>query len=101
MTSTRDKRYQGILVVIGLIAAMGFAGTFDYEEEQRQAEQYCEMVKIWEQTNGQTGWPPYDKEIDCTRYSTMILEYPDVPSYPLNYPPGVLWGPDSVPPATK
>ncbi len=65
--STHDKRHQGILVVISLVAAMGIAGNFDYEEEQRQTEQYCEMVKPWKKNNGQQGWPAYNGEGTCPK----------------------------------
>lgn len=57
--------YKTILAVAGIIIAAGIAGQFDYEEEQRQTEQYCEMVKLWKQTNGQRGWPAYDGEEMC------------------------------------
>lgn len=53
-------RWQAIGVALFLIVAFGIAGHFDAEEEQRQADQYCEMVKLWKQTNGQQGWPDYD-----------------------------------------
>jgi len=59
------KRYQVILAVIGLIIAMGIVGQSDFEEEQRQADQYCEMVNLWKQTNGQQGWPAYNGERMC------------------------------------
>lgn len=59
------KRYQVILAVIGLIIAMGIVGQSDFEEEQRQADQYCEMVKLWKQTNGHAGWPAYNGERMC------------------------------------
>jgi hypothetical protein len=59
------KRYQVILAAIGLIIAMGIVGQSDYEDEQAQAEQYCEMVKLWKQTNGQQGWPAYNGEGVC------------------------------------
>ena len=59
------KRYQVILALIGIIIAMGIVGQSDFEEEQRQAEQYCEMVKLWKQTNGKHGWPAYDGEEVC------------------------------------
>lgn len=61
------KRYQAILAVIGLIVAMGVAGGMEREDEQRQAAQYCEMVKLWQQTNGQAGWPAYDGEWTCPK----------------------------------
>jgi hypothetical protein len=59
------KRYQVILAAIGLIIAMGIVGQSDYEDEQAQAEQYCEMVKLWKQTNGQQGWPAYNGQGVC------------------------------------
>ncbi len=61
------RRYKTILAVIGLVAAMGIAGQADYEEEQRQAEQYCEMVRLWKQTGGRDGWPAYDGEWTCPK----------------------------------
>jgi len=59
------KRYQVILAFIGIIIAMGIVGQSDFEEEQRQAEQYCEMVKLWKESNGKAGWPAYDGERMC------------------------------------
>ena len=56
-----------ILAVIGLIIAMSIVGQSDYEEEQRQTVQYCEMVKLWKETNGQRGWPAYDGEGTCQK----------------------------------
>ena len=59
------KRYQVILAFIGLIIAMGIVGQSDFEEEQRQQDEYCAMVKLWKQTNGQAGWPAYNGEVVC------------------------------------
>lgn len=59
------KRYQVILAIIAIIFAMGFVGQNDFEDEQAQAEQYCEMVKLWKQTKGQEGWPAYNGEGIC------------------------------------
>lgn len=59
------KRYQVILAIIGLIIAMGVVKPTDMEDEQLQAEQYCEMVKLWKQTKGQAGWPAYNGEGVC------------------------------------
>lgn len=59
------KRYQVILIGLGLIVAMGIVGQSDMEDEQRQAEQYCEMVKLWKETKGQQGWPAYNGEGVC------------------------------------
>ena len=59
------KRYQVILAIIGFIIAMGIVGQSDVEDEKLQAEQYCEMVKLWKQTKGQAGWPAYNGEGVC------------------------------------
>ena len=59
------KRYQVILAFIGIIVAMGIVGQSDMEEEQRQADQYCDMVKLWKETRGQDGWPAYNGEGVC------------------------------------
>lgn len=59
------KRYQVILAIIGIVIALGIVGKFGYEEEQRQADQYCEMVKLWKQSGGQSGWPAYNGEGMC------------------------------------
>lgn len=59
------KRYQVILAFIAFIALAGIVGQSDLEEEQRQVDQYCEMVKLWKQTNGQAGWPAYNGERMC------------------------------------
>jgi hypothetical protein len=59
------KRYQVILAAIGLVIALGLVGQSDFEDEQAQAEQYCEMVKLWKQTKGQQGWPAYNGEGAC------------------------------------
>lgn len=62
-----DKRYQSILTIAGIIIAMGIAGQLDYEEEQQQVKQYCEMVQLWKQSGGQYGWPAYDGEGACPK----------------------------------
>lgn len=57
-----------IAFVIIMVAAYGIVGTHDFEEEQRQEQEYCDMVKLHKQTRGQAGWPEYRKgEIDCAR----------------------------------
>jgi len=57
-----------LATIAGLIlfsAVMGLVGTADVEEEKRQQESYCEMVKIWHDTHGESGWPPYKGEEQC------------------------------------
>lgn len=59
------KRYQVILGLIGLVIAMGIVGQADLEEAERQQAEYCEMVNLWKQTNGEQGWPAYNGEGTC------------------------------------
>lgn len=59
------KSYQIILAAIGLVIAAGIVGKSDFEEEQRQQNHYCFMVKQWKQTNGKQGWPAYNGEQGC------------------------------------
>lgn len=48
-----------------ILLAFGIVGHFDAEDEKLQAEQYCEMVKLWKETNGQAGWPAFNGEGVC------------------------------------
>lgn len=59
------KRYQVILAIVAILVAMGFAGQMDFEDEQLQQDNYCEMVKLYKQSNGQKGWPAYNGEAVC------------------------------------
>ena len=59
------KRYQVILLAIFVLVLMGIVGQSDFEEAERQQDEYCEMVKRWKQTNGEQGWPAYNGEGTC------------------------------------
>ena len=51
------------MIVAALIAGLYVTGG-DQSEAERQAELYCEMVQIWDQTGGEYGWPPYKGECE-------------------------------------
>lgn len=36
----------------------------EQSEPERQAEQYCDMVEAWHDTNGEHGWPDYNENFD-------------------------------------
>jgi hypothetical protein len=59
------KRYQAILALVAILVLMSFVGSFDAEEEARQQEEYCSMVKLWKESKGQAGWPAYNGEGAC------------------------------------
>ena len=60
---------EGKWALIGAAAAALLAGLYitsgDQSDAERQAERYCEMVEIWDQTNGDSGWPPYKGREEC------------------------------------
>lgn len=62
----RSQMIKKYLLVAGIAGALflvyGLVGNADRVEAERQAEQYCEMVSIWHDSNGQAGWPPYKGE---------------------------------------
>ena len=55
-----------VIACIGFVIALGVAGTSDFEEAQRQAEQYCENVQsgVWADYNG-----TYDKFCESGKYT--------------------------------
>ena len=53
------------LIAILIFAALGFAGTRDYNDAVLHEAHHCRMLEINEQTGGEYGWPDYEPEIDC------------------------------------
>tara|TARA_R110002072_G_scaffold22605_1_gene79166 strand:- start:2337 stop:2492 length:156 start_codon:yes stop_codon:yes gene_type:complete len=47
-----------LLALAALVAALGLAGNFDFEEEQQQQDRYCEFV-------ADGTWPAYNPDIQC------------------------------------
>lgn len=47
------------VVTLFLLAAC-VAGTMEYGDEERQQVLYCDMVKIFQESNGTYGWPDYN-----------------------------------------
>lgn len=57
-----------IATIAGLIlftAVMGWVGSMDRADAEREQSHYCEMVQLWEETNGDAGWPPYKGKNQC------------------------------------
>ena len=51
-----------LLIAAAMLAAYGWVGSMDRADAERQQDQYCEMVELWEKTKGNSGWPPYKGE---------------------------------------
>ena len=48
------------VVALFLLAAC-VAGTMEYGDEERQQVLYCDMVKIYQESDGMYGWPDYQQ----------------------------------------
>ena len=48
------------VVALFLLAAC-VAGTMEYGDEERQQVLYCDMVKIYQESDGMYGWPDYQE----------------------------------------
>ena len=47
-------------VTLFAIAVACVVSTMDYEAEARQAQLHCDMVALFEKSDGQAGWPDYN-----------------------------------------
>ena len=50
-----------ISVVALFVLAACVVSTMDYEDENRQEQLYCDMFRIYQESNGEYGWPDYNK----------------------------------------
>ena len=52
------------MVCIGVVALFVLAacvvGTMEYGDEERQQVLYCDMVQIYQESDGMYGWPDYN-----------------------------------------
>ena len=51
-----------ILYAIGaalFLAMLSIVGNMNAEDKRQERERYCEMLDIWNETDGEYGWPPY------------------------------------------
>jgi len=47
------------------IGMMAMVGNMEAQDRKAELENYCEMVAIWDESNGEYGWPPYDGREEC------------------------------------
>jgi len=55
-----------LIYAIGItlaLVAWGMLGKYDNLEAKKQRDTYCDMIELWDETDGDAGWPPYDG--DC------------------------------------
>ena len=56
-----------ILYALGaalFLAMLSIVGNMNAEDKKQERERYCEMLDIWNETDGQYGWPPYKGECE-------------------------------------
>ena len=56
---------KALLFTAALVAALGWAGKADVEDATAHGSLYCDMVALYESSNGDQGWPAYDPAINC------------------------------------
>jgi hypothetical protein len=54
-----------LLFFVALVAALSVAGAFDRQEAERAADEYTEMVCLFQETSGEFGWPDF-KNLNIT-----------------------------------
>ena len=58
MNTIKRDMITGAALAAALVFALGFAGSADFEEEQRAVAEYCEMVAAGH-------WPAYRGDVEC------------------------------------
>lgn len=53
-----NRASQRNAMIIATIIILLLAGEWDADVEERAALDYCQMVELFEKTNGEYGWPP-------------------------------------------
>jgi hypothetical protein len=53
-----------VWMLIILVLALGAVGRMDLEDAIRSQSHYCEMVKLYKESGGVSGWPDYDLRYD-------------------------------------
>ena len=56
-----------ILYALGaalFLAMLSIVGNMEAEDRKQERERYCEMLDIWNETDGEYGWPPYKGECE-------------------------------------
>lgn len=64
--STNHTMLYVVLTVLALIGAAAAIGGFKDDALMLEQKQYCQMVHQYKQTDGNYGWPDYDKAYDTS-----------------------------------
>ena len=53
-----------LAVLLAAIAMWSWMSKGEYEIQRVESEEYCFMVELWRQSNGENGWPDYEHKYD-------------------------------------
>ena len=59
-----SERLAVTLLISLVLGALVYIGKEDSNIEAETDRRYCEMTKLYQDTNGEQGWPKY-KEMEC------------------------------------
>ncbi|USL90023.1 hypothetical protein [Vibrio phage vB_VpaS_CHI] len=61
------NKQTALLIVICISLIMLAVGQMETQDEAMALENYCQMVELYKQSDGEHGWPDYDGiyESDC------------------------------------
>ena len=59
----RVMQLMGAGMFVILILAVGVVLT-QPDDQDLELKHHCEMVALWEESNGELGWPDYNKTVD-------------------------------------
>ena len=56
-----------ILYALGaalFLAMLSIVGNMEAEDRKQERDRYCQMLELWNDTDGEYGWPPYKGECE-------------------------------------
>jgi len=56
---------QKILLVGVVVTAWIWISSDEHNDEIQDQQHYCDMVAVFEESDGESGWPPYKPDIQC------------------------------------
>lgn len=56
---------KSVLIAIICFTIFLFVTTDDHDREIDTMKEYCEMIQLYKDTNGEAGWPPYNGQPSC------------------------------------
>jgi hypothetical protein len=54
-----------LAAILLVFTALLIVGATDADEASMEEVQYCEMTALFSQTDGEFGWPQYNRNISC------------------------------------